>query len=104
VEHFHDYYLEAITARHPPSYISYMGITAMMNPTFLKESEDIVMYGLGLTTVPPAGLVARRHAPPPMHTLVVYTLATSLCLWGLPSLESIDKRATIRTFTTSVFG
>jgi hypothetical protein len=104
VEHFYDFYLDAITVGHPSSYNSYTGMLAMMNPTFLKRSEDIVLYGLGMTNVPPRGLVACSHAPPPMHTMLVFASTTLVCVWCLPSLESIDEIATIRTFTISVLG
>lgn len=90
VEHFYDFYMEAITIGHLPSYNSYTGMTAMMNPTFLKQSEDVVMYGLGLTSARPSGLVACERAPPPYHALFVFALATSICLRCLPSLESVD--------------
>lgn len=101
---FYDFYLEAITVRHPPSYNSYTGMMAMMNPAFLKRTEDIVMYGLGLTSEMPEERATLKSAPPPFHTVVVYVLAMSLCVWALPSMESIDEHATIETFTTSVFG
>jgi hypothetical protein len=102
VEHFYDFYVREITVGRPSSYNSYTGMMAMMNPTFLKRSEDIVMYGLGLTTSPPDGLVSCIHAPPPMHTVSVFALTAFVCLWCLPPLENIDEHATVRTFTTSV--
>ena len=99
VEHFYDFYLTSLTKRYPPSYNSYTGMMAMMNTTFLKQSEDIVIYGLGLTDIPPEGLVSVRYAPPPMHAVAVFALTLAMCVGGLPSLESIDEHATTHTFT-----
>lgn len=104
VDHFHNFYLEAITKKHPPSYNSYTGMMAVMDSAFLKQSEDIVMYGLGLRQQPPEDVTSTlMNAYPPFHTLLTFSIAMTLCLCCLPSLHSIDERATIKAFTTSIF-
>ena len=44
-----------------------------------------------------------KSAPPPLHTVIVFTVVMSMCLYMLPSLQSIDKYATIETFTSTIF-
>ena len=76
----------------------------MMDSAFLKHSEDIVMYGLGLRQQPPEDdLTTLRDAYPPFHTLLTFTITMAVCLYCLPSLHSIDEHATIKAFTTSIF-
>ena len=104
VDHFYNFYLEAITKKHQPSYNSYTGMMAVMDSAFLKHSEDIVMYGLGLRQQPPEDdLTTLRDAYPPFHTLLTFTITMAVCLYCLPSLHSIDEHATIKAFTTSIF-
>ncbi|KAL9185827.1 hypothetical protein ACHAXT_003604 [Thalassiosira profunda] len=101
---FYDFYLETITEKRPKSYNSYTGVMACMGDVkFLKQSEDIVLFGLGLTEALPEGLAVLKRAPPPLHTVLVFVVAMALCVWALPSLQSIDELATFETFTTPVF-
>mmetsp|Transcript_16880 Transcript_16880/g.34364 ORF Transcript_16880/g.34364 Transcript_16880/m.34364 type:complete len:554 (-) Transcript_16880:114-1775(-) len=107
-EEFYQFYVTTILERRPKEYNSYTGLTAIMGDVkFLKRSEDIVLFGLGLLEELPedstAPDVRGRSAPPPMHTLGMYGLIVSTCLWMLPSLESIDEFATVETFTKSIF-
>mmetsp|Transcript_4390 Transcript_4390/g.9489 ORF Transcript_4390/g.9489 Transcript_4390/m.9489 type:complete len:543 (-) Transcript_4390:355-1983(-) len=103
---FYLFYRDAITAGgRPTSYNSYTGIEACMGDLkFLRQSEDVVMFGLGLAKTLPEELNFPRSAPPPVHTAIVFAIAMALCLWTLPSLASVDEHATIETFTASVFG
>ncbi|KAL7543897.1 hypothetical protein ACHAXR_013420 [Thalassiosira sp. AJA248-18] len=101
---FCSFYREVISERLPPSYNSYSGMMSCMGDMkFLKQTEDIVMYGLGLSKELPEELVTLKNAPPPFHTVVVFIIAMSLCCWSLPSLQSIDEHAIIDTFTASIF-
>ena len=101
---FYIFYHDAITEGRPASYNSYTGVMACMgNLKFLKQSEDIVMYGLGLTKELPEELVVLKSAPPAFHTVAVFVIAMSLCIWALPSMQSIDEHSSIETFTTSIF-
>lgn len=104
VDDFFGFYRDTITAGRSPSYNSYTGMEACMGEMkFLKQSEDIVLYGLGLSKEMPKELIFLKSAPPPIHTVVVFVVAMALCVWTLPSLESIDEHATVETFTTSIF-
>ena len=104
VDDFYTFYHETITVKLPPSYNSYTGVASCMNPMFLKQSEDIVMFGLGLTKELPEELITYpKSAPPAVHTLIVFILAMSLCLWSLPTVQLIDETANIDTFTTTIF-
>ncbi|KAL7460529.1 hypothetical protein ACHAXS_000972 [Conticribra weissflogii] len=107
-EEFYKFYATTMLERRPKEYNSYTGLTAIMGDVkFLKRSEDIVMFGLGLLDELPedgtAPRVATKSAPPPMHTLGMYGLIVSTCLYMLPSLESIDEFATVETFAESIF-
>ena len=92
-------------------YNTYTGMSACMgDQTFMKRSEDIVMFGLGLEKEMPLEVAENRNvttclknAPPPFHTVVVFAIAMVGCLWSLPSWKSIDEHATIEAFTTSIF-
>jgi hypothetical protein len=102
VEYFYDYYIHSLMSgiTYPTTYNSYTGMLAMsMNAKFLNDSEDLVLYGLGITSDPPKALVSVIYAPPPYHTLLVYILTLGVCLYSLPTLNSIDEYATISTFT-----
>lgn len=100
VEYFYDYYIHSLTSgTYPATYNSYTGMMAMMmNTQFLNDSEDIVLYGLGITSIPPKALVTCIYAPPPYHTILVYVLTLCVCIYNLPTLNSIDEYATIATF------
>ena len=103
-EEFYHFYHETIMVHRPLSYNSYTGMAACLGDgTFLRTSEDIVNFCFGLTTERPKAM-SLTSAPPPVHTVLVYLSAMALCLWNLPSLSSIDERATLDTFTTSVKG
>ena len=39
-----------------------------------------------------------KSAPPPLHTVIVFAIVMSMCMYMLPSLQSIDEYATIETF------
>ena len=104
VDQFYAFYHETITVKNPPSYNSYSGIASCMNQKFLKQSEDIVMYALGLKAELPEELRCHiKSAPPPVHTLVVFAIVMGLCVWTLPPLQSIDEYATVETFTSTIF-
>lgn len=101
---FFSFYRETIMEKLPPSYNSYTGVMACMGDMkFLKQSEDIVLFGLGITKEMPEVMMVLKNAPPPFHTVVVFVFVMALCLWTLPSLSSIDEHATIETFTTPIF-
>ena len=103
VEYFYDYYIHSLMSgvTYPAAtYNSYTGMLAMsMNAKFLNDSEDLVLYGLGITCDPPKALISVTSAPPPYHTVLVYILTLCVCIYSLPSLNSIDEYATISTFT-----
>ena len=69
VEYFYDYYIHSLTsgtAYPTATYNTYTGMAAMtMDAKFLNDSEDIVSYGLGITSVPPRALVSVTYAPIP---------------------------------------
>lgn len=103
VEYFYDYYIHSLTsgtAYPSATYNTYTGMAAMtMDAKFLNDSEDIVSYGLGITSVPPRALVSVTYAPPPYHAILVYISTLCACMYNLPTLHSIDEYATISTFT-----
>jgi len=103
-DEFYKFYLETILTRRPKSYNSCTGIGAVMGDVrFMKQSEDIVLYYLGLIKELPEDIGFVRSAPPPIHTVIVFLIAMSLCVWALPTVENLDRYATIETFTTSIF-
>jgi len=103
VEYLYDYYIHSLTsgtAYPSATYNTYTGMAAMtMDAKFLNDSEDIVSYGLGITSVPPRALVSVTYAPPPYHAILVYISTLCACMYNLPTLHSIDEYATISTFT-----
>lgn len=103
-DEFYKYYVETILHRRPKCYNTYTGVTAIMgDPKFLRRSEDIVLFHLGLTKELPEEVVPVKSAPPPIHTVVVYVMAMGLSIWALPTVENLDLHATVETFTTSIF-
>jgi len=104
-DEFYNYYVETILHRRPKSYNTYTGVTAVMgDPKFLRRSEDIVLYYLGLTKeLPEEVMPTVKSAPPPIHTVIVYVMAMALSIWALPTVENLDLHATVETFTTSIF-
>ncbi|KAL7551016.1 hypothetical protein ACHAWF_014226 [Thalassiosira exigua] len=101
---FFNFYRETIMEELPPTFNSYTGVISCMGDRkFLKQSEDIVLYGLGITKDQPEALIKLKKAHPPLHTLITFVLIMLLCLWHIPSLESIDEHATIETFTSPIF-
>jgi len=103
-DEFYNFYLETILTRRPKSYNSCTGIGAIMGDMrFMKRSEDIVLYNLGLIKELPQEAGAVTSAPPPIHTVIVFVMAMSLCVWALPTVENLDGYATIENFTTSIF-
>jgi hypothetical protein len=103
VEYFYDYYIHSLTsdiAYPKATYNTYTGMVALtMDDKFLNDSEDVVSYGLGMTSVPPRSLVSVTYAPPPYHAILVYILTSCACIYNVPTLHSIDQYATIATFT-----
>jgi hypothetical protein len=103
-DEFYNFYTETILTRRPKIYNSCTGIGAVMGDMrFMKQSEDIVLYHLGLIKELPEDIGFVRSASPPIHTVFVFLIAMSLCIWALPTVESLDRYATIETFTTPIF-
>lgn len=103
-DEFYNFYIETILTRRPKSYNSCTGIGAIMGDMrFMKRAEDIVLYHLGLIKELPDEIGVVKSAPPPIHTVLVFLVAMSLCIWALPTTENLDEYATIETFTTSIF-
>ena len=101
---FYNFYLETILTRRPKCYNSCTGIGALMGDMkFMRRSEDIVLYNLGLIKELPPEFGTVTNAPPPIHTLLVFIVAMLLCIWALPTVENIDEFASIDTFSTSIF-
>ncbi|KAL3798276.1 hypothetical protein HJC23_000190 [Cyclotella cryptica] len=113
MDEFYNYYKKTIMETRPRAYNSYTGLSACMGDAkFMKRSEEIVMFALGLTkelkeetdeeddSQPDAFVTT---APPPMHTLIVFATAMLGCVIAMPSTQSLDEYATIDTFTTSIF-
>ena len=112
MEEFYRYYKTTITKNREWTYNSYTGLSAVFGDgRFMKRSEEIVMFALGLSeelkeeTVEVQSVLADgvTSAPPPMHTLVVFSFAMLLSLRMMPSTQDIDQYAKIETFTTSIF-
>ncbi|KAL3785122.1 hypothetical protein ACHAWO_007945 [Cyclotella atomus] len=112
MEEFYLHYRKCLLEKSESGYNSYTGMSAMFGDVkFMKRSEEIVMFALGLSdelrredqrdTV--GGTDAVTSAPPPRHTLIVFTIAMTACLYCLPSLQNLDEYATVETFTTSIF-
>mmetsp|Transcript_25328 Transcript_25328/g.39762 ORF Transcript_25328/g.39762 Transcript_25328/m.39762 type:complete len:630 (-) Transcript_25328:2350-4239(-) len=103
-DEFYNYYLETILTRRPKIYNSCTGIGAIMGDMrFMKRSEDIVLYNLGMIKELPPETGTVTSAPPPIHTVIVFVMAMSLCIWALPTVENLDRCANVETFTTSIF-
>ena len=103
-DEFYNFYLETILTRRPKSYNSCTGIGAIMGDMrFMKRSEDIVLYNLGLIKELPQEAGAVTSALPPIHTVIAFVVAMALCVWALPTVENLDGYATIENFTTSIF-
>ena len=105
MEEFYTYYKYTILNKRPKTFNSYTGLSAIFGDVkFMKRSEEIVMFALGLTDeLKEDKSVGVTDAPPPLHTLIVFGIAMMGCVACLPSLEMLDEYATIETFTTSVF-
>lgn len=110
MEEFYSYYKKCIMDRSEEGYNSYTGLSAMFGDAkFMKRSEEIVMFALGLSAelkdeesvVDQGGGV--DSAPPPLHTLIVFTIVMMGCFYFLPTMENLDEYATIEIFTTSIF-
>ncbi|KAL7522112.1 hypothetical protein ACHAWX_006799 [Stephanocyclus meneghinianus] len=113
MDEFYNYYKKTVLETRPRAYNSYTGLSACMGDAkFMKRSEEIVMFALGLSkelkdetddvdVFQPDGFLT--SSSPPIHTLVVFAMAMLGCLIAMPSTQSLDEYATIETFTTSVF-
>jgi hypothetical protein len=103
-DEFYNFYVETILNRRSKSYNSYTGVTAVMGDTrFLKRSEDIVLFYLGLTKELFEESAPVTSAPPPIHTVIVFGIAMVLCIRALPTIDNVDRYATVETFTSSIF-
>ena len=103
-EEFFRFFVSALTGDLPPTYNSYTGMTACMaDMNFLRQSQDIVLFHLGINETLPDELVRVESAPPQPLTLAVYIVAMSICFFTLPSLGEIDSYATVETFSTPIF-
>ena len=116
MEEFYVYYKRTVLER--PGYNSYTGLSAVFgDEAFMKRSEEIVMFALGLSDElkeeqkereqqkcdDMEGGIVGKNAPPPLHTLIVFTIVMIGCLYLMPSLETVDEYATIETFTSCIF-
>ena len=103
-DEFYNYYLETILTRRPKIYNSCTGIGSVMGDVrFMKRSEDIVLYNLGLIKELPPEVGVVTSAPPPIHTVIVFVMAMLLCIWALPTVNNVDEFATTEAFSTPIF-
>ena len=108
MEEFFNYYRTCLLERQ--YYNSYTGLSALWgDTTFVKRSEEIVLMALGLSDNSSKveekihKVMVTTSAPPPRHTLIIFSCAMLSCLYFLPSLSMLDEYATIDTFTKSIF-
>ena len=103
-DEFFQFFLSALTGDLPPTYNSYTGMTACLaDINFLRQSQAIVLFHLGINQSLPEELVRVKKCRPRPQTLAVYIVAMSICFFTLPSVEEIDSYATVETFSTPIF-